>query len=158
MFWFGPQNLDGHDCLVMVIEMLGPTLQDYFVHCNKEFNISTTAIVALKMVGLADQIEALEVLHSYHFLCKNISPETFCFGVGEKSHVMMLASLGNASLYKDPFSNSHIGYSEENIVTSFNAYTSVNVLAGIGSPRLQRVLETRRPRVGRLYALVFRQG
>lgn len=142
---------------MLVTEMLGPTLQDYFLHCNKEFNVSTSVILAFKMVPSRDQIEVVEALHARNFVSKNIGPENFCFGIGDKSHTLMMQTFGTASLFKDPFSKNHVGYSEENIVVNFSIYTSINVLAGIGKLALKRILATRRPRIGRLSAAVVRQ-
>lgn len=138
--------------------MLGPTLQDYFLHCNKEFNVSTTVILAFKMVHLSYQIEVIEGLHARNFVSKNIGPENFCFGIGDKSQTLMMQTFGTATLFKDPFSKNHVGYSEENILVNFNIYTSINVLAGIGRPDLKRVLQARRPRVRGVPPAVLRQG
>jgi hypothetical protein len=42
MYWFGR---DG-DYNVMVIDLLGPSLDDLFNYCGKKFSIKTTLIIA----------------------------------------------------------------------------------------------------------------
>lgn len=134
VYWYGWETIDSQQCFIVVTELLGPTLHDLFLHCNKDFNVSTVAILAVKLVFLSDQIEAIEAIHGRDYLHKNIAPEQFCFGVGDKSHTLMLWNFAYAELFRDAFSRNHIGYSEEKIVSNYNAFTSVNVLSGIGRP------------------------
>lgn len=132
IYWYGPETIENQQCFVLVTEMLGPTLHDLFVHCNKDFSVSTVAVLAVKLVLESDQIEVIEAVHTKDYLHKNISPDQFCFGVGDKSHVLMLWNFSYAALFRDAFSKNHIGYNEERIVTNYNIFTSVNVLSGIG--------------------------
>jgi serine/threonine protein kinase len=127
LLWTGMETIDNRDCAVLVTELVGPSLNDFFGHCHKEFKLSTTVLVALKM------LDCIQALHSKNLLHKDLSPESFCFGLGERSNDLILASLAHCSLYRDPFSKNHISYNEDKIVTHFNLYTSLNVLSGIGS-------------------------
>ncbi len=46
MFWCG---LDG-EYLAMVMELLGPSLEDLFQYCNRQFTLKTVLLLADQMV------------------------------------------------------------------------------------------------------------
>lgn len=116
--------------------MLGPNLHELFIHCQMAYTFSTVAIIAVKIVDFVlIEIEMLELLHEIGFLHKNIAPEHFVFGIGEKSQQLLGTNLAFSTPFKDPFSKNHIPYSEDRFLMHFNVYTSVNVLAGTGKLR-----------------------
>jgi len=46
VYYFGQEGLHN----ILVIDLLGPSLEDLFDHCNRRFSIKTTVMVAKQMV------------------------------------------------------------------------------------------------------------
>lgn len=49
VYYFGQEGLHN----ILVIDLLGPSLEDLFDHCNRRFTIKTVVMVAKQMVGFA---------------------------------------------------------------------------------------------------------
>lgn len=47
VYYFGQEGLHN----ILVIDLLGPSLEDLFDHCNRRFSIKTVVMVAKQMVG-----------------------------------------------------------------------------------------------------------
>jgi casein kinase 1 len=46
VYYFGQEGLHN----ILVIDLLGPSLEDLFDHCNRRFSIKTVVMVAKQMV------------------------------------------------------------------------------------------------------------
>jgi hypothetical protein len=49
VYYFGQEGLHN----ILVIDLLGPSLEDLFDHCNRRFSIKTVVMVAKQMVSEA---------------------------------------------------------------------------------------------------------
>lgn len=47
VYYFGQEGLHN----ILVIDLLGPSLEDLFDHCNRKFSIKTVVMVAKQMVS-----------------------------------------------------------------------------------------------------------
>merc|ERR1711871_1214392 len=125
LHWYGVEG----DYNVMVIDLLGPSLEDLFSFCGRKFLLKT-------VVMLADQmINRVEYLHTKNFLHRDIKPDNFLIGLGKKANMVHVIDFGLAKKYRDPKSQQHIPYRENKNLTGTARYASVNTLLGIEQSR-----------------------
>eukprot|EP00461_Guttulinopsis_vulgaris_P001096 UN01096 len=118
--WFG---VDSND-YALVIDLLGPSLEDLFNFCNRKFSLKTTLM-------LADQlIFRCEFVHTRNYVHRDIKPDNFLIGLGKKENIVHIIDFGLAKRYRDPRSMEHIGYSENKSLTGTARYASVHTHLG----------------------------
>uniref|UniRef100_A0A7N0TP60 non-specific serine/threonine protein kinase n=1 Tax=Kalanchoe fedtschenkoi TaxID=63787 RepID=A0A7N0TP60_KALFE len=123
--WFGVET----DHNVMVIDLLGPSLEDLFNYCNRKLSLKTVLM-------LADQlINRVEYMHSRGFLHRDIKPDNFLMGLGRKANQVYIIDYGLAKKFRDLQTHKHIPYRENKNLTGTARYASVNTHLGIEQSR-----------------------
>ncbi|EEF48211.1 casein kinase, putative [Ricinus communis] len=117
---------DGEDN-VLVLDLLGPSLEDLFVYCGRKFSLKTVLMLADQM------ITRIEYAHSKGFLHRDIKPDNFLMGLGRKANQVYIIDFGLAKRYRDATTNRHIPYRENKNLTGTARYASCNTHLGIGS-------------------------
>ncbi|CAA2993384.1 casein kinase 1 3 [Olea europaea subsp. europaea] len=123
--WSG---VDGEDN-VLVLDLLGPSLEDLFVYCRRKFSLKTVLMLADQM------ITRIEFVHAKGFLHRDIKPDNFLMGLGRKSNQVYIIDFGLAKRYRDSITNRHIPYRENKNLTGTARYASCNTHLGIEQSR-----------------------
>lgn len=123
--WYGTEC----DYNAMVMDLLGPSLEDLFNYCNRKFTYKTVLL-------LADQLICrIEYIHARCFIHRDIKPDNFLMGIGRRGSQVNVIDFGLAKKYRDPRTHAHIPYRENKNLTGTARYASVNTHLGIEQSR-----------------------
>ncbi|KAK9755973.1 hypothetical protein RND81_01G063800 [Saponaria officinalis] len=123
--WFGVEG----DYNVLVIDLLGPSLEDLFNFCSRKFSLKTVLMLADQMVN------RVEFVHSKSFLHRDIKPDNFLMGLGRRANQVYMIDFGLAKKYRDSTTHQHIPYRENKNLTGTARYASMNTHLGIEQSR-----------------------
>jgi casein kinase 1 len=125
MRWYGVEG----DYSVLVMDLLGKSLEELFEQCDRKFSLKTVLMIA-------DQLLArIEYLHEKNILHRDIKPENFMIGSGRSSNLIYVIDLGLSKKFKDPKTGQHIPFREGKLLLGTARYTSINTHLGIEQSR-----------------------
>mmetsp|Transcript_27141 Transcript_27141/g.77039 ORF Transcript_27141/g.77039 Transcript_27141/m.77039 type:complete len:336 (+) Transcript_27141:48-1055(+) len=123
--WYGVEG----DTSVMVIDLLGPSLEDLFRFCKRQFSLKTVLM-------LADQVlSRIEYIHAKGLIHQDIKPDNFVIGLGEKAHRVHMIDFGLAKRYRDPWTQAHVAYREGLCLSGTARFASLNAHLGVEQAR-----------------------
>ncbi|MQM08595.1 hypothetical protein Taro_041460 [Colocasia esculenta] len=140
--WFGVEG----DYNVLVMDLLGPSLEDLFNFCSRKLSLKTVLMLADQMIN------RIEYVHSKSFLHRDIKPDNFLMGLGRRAnqiHINLdpaacasvtfiqvyIIDFGLAKKYRDTSTHQHIPYRENKNLTGTARYASMNTHLGIEQSR-----------------------
>lgn len=70
--WFGLER----NYNILVMDLLGPSLEDLFNFCSRRFTLKTVLMLADQMIS------RIEYVHCKSFIHRDIKPDNFLMGIG----------------------------------------------------------------------------
>ena len=122
---FGLSN----DYNILIMELLGQSLENLFQSQNKSFSIKTACMVGIQMV------DRLEYIHSRKIIHRDIKPDNFVIGRGQKSHIVYILDFGLSKKYWSSSHKCHIPFVKGKKLTGTARYASINALSGYEQSR-----------------------
>ncbi|KAJ3146420.1 casein kinase I [Geranomyces michiganensis] len=147
-YYFGQEGLHS----VLVIDLLGPSLEDVFDLCGREFSLKTVCMLAKRMIKL------IQCVHENNLVYRDIKPDNFLIGriprynekVTDDPNVedpysilenhsvekpspasqIYIVDFGMVKQYRDPRTQVHIPFREKKSLSGTARYMSVNTHLG----------------------------
>ncbi|KAK4034626.1 kinase-like domain-containing protein [Parachaetomium inaequale] len=89
--WFGQEC----DFYALVIDALGPSLEDLLNYCGRRFSLKTILLIA-------DQaISRIQYIHSKGFLHRDIKPDSFLMGLDKQGNTLYTIDFSLAKEFRD---------------------------------------------------------
>ncbi|UZJ56548.1 hypothetical protein CBS101457_005868 [Exobasidium rhododendri] len=122
VYYFGQEGLHN----ILVIDLLGPSLEDLFDMCGRKFSIKTVVMTAKQM------ITRVQVIHEKNLIYRDIKPDNFLIGrpMTKAANVVHVVDFGMAKQYRDPKTKQHIPYRERKSLSGTARYMSINTHLG----------------------------
>ncbi|EJD02442.1 kinase-like protein [Fomitiporia mediterranea MF3/22] len=122
IYHFGQEGLHN----ILVIDLLGPSLEDLFDMCGRKFSIKTVCLTARQMIS------RVQTIHERNLIYRDIKPDNFLIGrPGTKNaNLIHVVDFGMAKQYRDPKTKQHIPYRERKSLSGTARYMSINTHLG----------------------------
>ncbi|KAF8710914.1 kinase-like protein, partial [Rhizoctonia solani] len=122
IYHFGQEGLHN----ILVIDLLGPSLEDLFDMCGRKFSVKTVCMTAKQM------LHRVQTIHEKNLIYRDIKPDNFLIGrPGTKTASMVhVVDFGMAKQYRDPKTKQHIPYRERKSLSGTARYMSINTHLG----------------------------
>ena len=114
---------------ILVMDLLGPSLEDLFNFCSRRFTMKTVLMLADQMIN------RIEYMHNKNFIHRDIKPDNFLMGIGRHCNKVFIIDFGLAKKYYDTRTRKHILYREDKNLTGTARYASINAHLGIEQSR-----------------------
>ncbi|QSL66022.1 hypothetical protein MERGE_003159 [Pneumocystis wakefieldiae] len=122
VYYFGQEGLHN----ILVIDLLGPSLEDLFDWCGRRFTTKTVVMLAKQM------LTRVQTIHEKNFIYRDIKPDNFLIGRPGtcNSNLIYIVDFGMAKQYRDPRTKQHIPYRERKSLSGTARYMSINTHLG----------------------------
>jgi casein kinase 1 len=121
--WHGTES----EFNVIVMDRLGPSLQNLFDACDRKFSLKTVLMLADQMITRVEQMHAKDYLH------RDIKPDNFLIGghqVG-KAGLVHIIDFGLAKRYRERKTQKHVAFGEGKGFLGTARFASLNAHRGV---------------------------
>jgi len=125
VYWYGKEG----EYNILIMEMLGPSLEDLFIYCGRQFSLKTVLLLADQM------IERIQKVHTHKFIHRDIKPDNFLIGLEENFNIVYVIDFGLAKRYIITKTKQHIPMIKGKSLTGTARYASVNTHLGYEQSR-----------------------
>ena len=124
---YGYFEENNHNILIM--EKLGPSLEKIFNKNKKQFSLLTVAMIVEQI------LYRLEFIHSKNIVHRDIKPDNFLIGLGNKNKTIYAIDFGLSKKFKESKTGLHIPYRDGKCLLGTARYTSINTHLGVEQSR-----------------------
>ena len=125
VYWCGSER--GYN--VMVLDLLGPSLEDLASFCNRKLTLKTVLMIVDQLICRVQYVHSKSLIH------RDIKPDNFLIGYNKRCSIIYVIDFGLSKKYRDPKTLKHIPYRDSKSLTGTARYASVNSHAGIEQSR-----------------------
>jgi len=111
----------------MIIDLLGPSLEDLFNKYNRKFKLSTVFMLADQLIYLLRQLHTSEYIH------RDIKPNNFLIGRDKNMGQLYMMDFGLSKKYT--MNDKHIKFRDKRSLIGTARYASVNMHMGFEPSR-----------------------
>ena len=89
IIWYNKNN----NIQILIMEHLGPSLNDLFIFCDNKFSLKTTCLIAIQTLERIKQLHDLNIIH------RDIKPDNFLIGLDNNKDTIYLIDFGLSKLF-----------------------------------------------------------
>jgi serine/threonine protein kinase len=113
----------------MIMDYLGPSLEELFTYCSKQFTLKTTLMLAEQILSAIHNIHKNGIVH------RDIKPDNFLIGYGKTHKKIFLIDFGLSKTYINSNTFQHEEYNQCKQFTGSFRYSSIYNHKGIEQSR-----------------------